>query len=291
MAPEQQESSPLDFWLSKHGYTYEQVFFRRLADLALNTPRPPEIEKISKSLSFFAWAISPYLYTSRMSRKMLESLFNTVLHTPGQIPTSMEWIQLCIAVTPPFRTEKPNHVLDMKKRGRGWVRCDERHKLIETLATACFTYECRCQKWFYNWMADKCTIRVRLLSQEIDKLHFMDLRIRERLPAALKGVRTENMEEAFAIVAHITQHLPRDGRDAVSWEQYQESLHAWYNELLCNMRDAFRQYCPRNVYPKGARHEALSAILSPLLYPNLHPHRNCTTPGAIQKRLSRLKFA
>jgi len=137
------EHCPLHFFLTSCGYAFLQEFLDVPRDP--DKQRLPEVAQLISSLTFASLQIWGYLTTTRVPREMLQSLFDTVLHTPGAIPTNPQWLQICIALTPPFRSLEPHRILDIrpenKRHTKGWVEYEGRTKLIADLAEPCLTYE------------------------------------------------------------------------------------------------------------------------------------------------------
>jgi len=120
------------------------------------------------------------------------------------------------------------------------------------------------------------------------------LRDQGRLPAELNRLPTKTVNEAITTSNKLKRSFQRYGDPQILRREYQQARHTWYEELLRNMETAFVQAFknndPAHRYPKGAIHAAISSILTPLLYYELRPRSNSTTPGAIQRRLSNRKI-
>lgn len=127
------------------------------------------------------------------------------------------------------------------------------------------------------------SIRTLGLAEDI----FQTLRRKENLPETLKGLRTDDVHNAFCLAAKVIQGLMF--QDAHVRRRGQRLARSnTYTQLLAAMCDAFKQYGPRRLYPDVAMYAALSAILSPLLVisPEMLLDSRCTTRWAIQRRLS-----
>lgn len=77
MAIDEQECSPLDFWLSQHGYTFDKLFPIPTSLLVVE-PRSPELKMVNESLQFRAWDVLNYLRTVRVPTETLETLFSNL---------------------------------------------------------------------------------------------------------------------------------------------------------------------------------------------------------------------
>jgi hypothetical protein len=116
-------------------------------------------------------------------------------------------MQLCIAMTPPFfQANKPDSVLKIDSTGRQLsYTCRDYNKLIAALGVACLTYEYQCALIFKVNMT-------RLYSPWLYDLkiaynEFLLRRSQGKLPQELKGLRTKNVEEAFALADRVYQSL------------------------------------------------------------------------------------
>src|SRR5262249_1064300 len=118
---------------------------------------------------------------------------------------------------------------------------------------------------------------------------FIVRRAQERLPAALKGLRTKTLQAHLNAARTIVAPLWSDDDYRLFRERQRTFTSACYSKLLSSMVDAFTHYGPHKAYPDQAIYEGLSAILSRLLLlPEMLFDPDSTTPRAIQRRLSRL---
>jgi len=288
------ESSPLDFFLALNGYPAAQDFFGGLGDFDKRSQ--PEVAQLSSSLSFASWRVWRYLNATRVPRQMLQALFDTVRYIPGAMPTKPQWLYICIALTPPFLSLEPHRILDLrpenKRRTKGWADYEGRAKLIADLAESCLPYEQYVMQQDLERIIRKTQRLITRLDLRIAALDFYIRRERESLPEAFKWERSAHVTDVFTETGRILENLPPDR--SVDSPRDKTHLSGQYNQLLTTMYTAFNTHMPRTDYPHypdGAKHAALSAILSPLLYPDLLPRPNSTTQSAIQGRLRNRKPA
>ena len=288
------EPCPLYFFLTSCDYASPQEFLDVPRDPAKQ--RPSEVAQLIDSLTFPSLQIWRYLSTTRVPREMLQSLFDTVLHTPGAIPTNPQWLQICIALTPPFRSLDPHRILDIrpenKRHTKGWVEYEGRTKLIADLAEPCLTYEHYIMQQYRQRRMEKNQRERTLSDLKIAEYDFRIWRERGSLPEALKRERSAHVTYIFTEARRILENLPPDRIVDITTDKAR--LSGQYNRLLDTMYTAFNTHMPRPDYPhypNGAKHAALSAILSTILYPGVLPHPNSTTPYAIQRRLRNRKPA
>jgi hypothetical protein len=133
---------------------------------------------------------------------------------------------------------------------------------------------------------------ITLLDLRIAELDFSIRRERESLPEALKRERSAHVADSLTEARRILENLPPDRIVDITTDKAR--LSGQYNRLLDTMYRALNDHLPRDDYPHypaGAKHAALSAILSPLLSQDVLPHPNSTTPYAIQRRLRNRKPA
>src|SRR6266496_3213202 len=183
MPTDEQECSPLDFFLSRYGYTFEQTFFLAYSHLR-EDKRPPLVKMNTESLYFTAWDILPYLRTSRVPREKLEALYRIVTQTSEGIPTRRGWVKLCIAITPPFLTQEPHQVLDMRPAFSNWPGrpCKDYAGLLTHLCMAFLDYEAKVKVLYLNELIEYHVIQKCLIYMHIGRNNFQLQRMRERLP-------------------------------------------------------------------------------------------------------------
>ena len=165
-------------------------------------------------------------------------------------------------------------------------------KLIADLAEPCLTYEHYIMQQYRQRRMEKNQRERTLSDLKIAEYDFRIWRERESLPEALKRERSAHVTYIFTEARRILENLPPDRIVDITTDKAR--LSGQYNRLLDTMYRALNDHLPRDDYPHypaGAKHAALSAILSPLLSQDVLPHPNSTTPYAIQRRLRNRKPA
>jgi hypothetical protein len=237
--------------------------------------------------------IPSYLLTLSLPCGTLQILYENMPRTLEYVPKEKRWVQLCLSLSPPFQIKNPNHIRDMRPayKNRVGAPCRDRAKLIECMATALYDYELRtevCRDVSHDAVAE---MQNGIKGNTTAELLFRTLRHQGRLPAPLKGIRTTEFKGAVTMLDTVLRGLVSAYDDfSPAWQK--TYISKGYDQLLLAMCNAFEQEGPGNHYPAAAIYFALSAILSSLLVVHemlLDPH--CTTPGAIQRRLSRLRSA
>jgi hypothetical protein len=236
-----------------------------------------------------------YLHTLRLPCEMLQTLFENIPTTMGDVSKEDRWVQLSLSLTAPFQTKEPTHVRDMRRprarklryRNILGLECRDRGKLIDVLTDALVRFDIHAQIYQGEDVLHPSATALQAGINGIKRAEFllMPWGQQRRFAATFEGthvrtVRTD-LEKAKA---HLQALI--SASDTLSPLLPQTYIKNCYYQLLLAMKNAFKDHGPREKYPAQAIYLALSEILSPLLrIPELALDSGCTTEGAISQRL------
>ena len=288
------DRTPLEFFLAHHRHLLPPIVAQRkqMPESTLGGLMGPEtfLQGLccAELWKILAWHVLHHLETIRVPEQTLEALFARVLPSMPLTPSISQWLQIALALTPPFFCVPFGEVHDARRNSRRKsfpaAVCRGGAQLETALVEALVDFD---ERMRFTWIeyplerAQKLTEANDVIEQL--PLLFEILQALGLLPQELKGRRKDAVTTLCRALSGLVKPLIPIDWYKVEFSFNRKASYLCYGTLVRSLQRAFLQHGPPR-WSDSAIAATLSAILSPLLASDaLHLRERCTTPGAIRR--------